>query len=118
MFKCTNCNWVGEKPYKYNDSDPFSNRRMDGKCPVCGDNVVKVTEQDKLNPVEEVTKVPEVFVSEEVKIVSEPEESNVEKPVDPEPVKNEFDLNNDGKIDKKDVNLAGKVLKKTYKKKR
>lgn len=55
-------------------------------CPVCGDNTVALSEEQGL---------------EQSKSVPEPVEKKLE-----------LDLNNDGKVDKKDAKIAGKVLAK------
>lgn len=76
--KCTNCSYVGDKLSKVSEGALWN-----GKCPVCGADVVHV--EDIVSPV-----------------VQQP------KP-QPQP-KVDMDLNGDGKFDKKDKSLAGKVL--------
>jgi len=76
MFKCINCGWKGTELSKQS-----SGAMWNDKCPVCGDEVIALSVEDKLSK-------------------AEPEQG----------ASNKFDFNKDGVVDKKDVSLAAKLL--------
>lgn len=76
MYKCINCSFEGEELSKKSYGKMY-----DGKCPICGDEVIAIYVENKLSKIE-----PEKGAS------------------------NKFDFNNDGIVDSKDASLAAKLL--------
>ena len=76
MFKCINCGWKGNELSKQS-----SGAMWNDKCPVCGDEVIALSVENKLSKVE-------------------PEHSE----------KIKFDFNNDGVVDSKDRKVAARLL--------
>lgn len=89
MYECINCEWKGEK----------AGETIHGKkCPNCGDEIKTVTKP------EEETKVETDDNSKEEVIEETPKEEKKDAGI--------FDLNKDGKVDRKDLSLAAQTLRK------
>lgn len=94
VMKCENCHWEGEdQPLGYG---AFPH------CPTCGQSI-KV--YDKVGKKPMADDVPDIDTD---KPEAEPEQPK-EEPISAK-IENAFDLNKDGKVDKKDKSLAARVL--------